>query len=153
AQERDNALGGGLEAEGSVRVGPEQLVERVQRTHDSEKGITESLHHRGFGFALERRFRRVARAEHDIPAREDGLHIREAGRLERLLQLGHLGVRRHDASEKRGKAWHGAEVGGGGECSQEAASRRSGRPLLHEKGDPSWNRPYCRRSPPGKIST
>src|SRR5439155_994242 len=101
-RELEGAAGG----QGTVGVGREQVPERVDRPYDREEGPTQSLGHRGLGPLLERRLRGSARAEHDVPAPEDGLHVREPRRLERFLQVGHLRVNRHDTSEKRGIAWH-----------------------------------------------
>src|SRR4029077_8677346 len=84
----------------------EQVPERFDRPYDREEGPTQALGHRGLGPLLERRLRGSARAEHDVPAPEHGLHIREARRLKRLLQVGHLRVDWHDTTKKRGVAWH-----------------------------------------------
>src|SRR5439155_23557830 len=41
AQKGDDALGAGIEAKGTIGVGGEDLGERVARTHDREKCVTE----------------------------------------------------------------------------------------------------------------
>src|SRR5262245_58211314 len=52
--------------------------------------------------ALElRRWQPRRRAEDHVPARQDRLHVREAGELEGPLEVGHLGIRRHHASKER----------------------------------------------------
>src|SRR5207247_10097574 len=110
AQERDDALRAGREAKRSVGVGCQQVPERFDRPYDREEGPTQSLGQRGLGPSLERRLRGSARAEHDVPAPEDGLHVREPRRLERFLQIEHLRVYRHDTTDKRGIAWHKLEA-------------------------------------------